>query len=152
MSDNKRELNGGEAGSPGFDNTTNTGESLSRAFTVPEVDHPSQDSASREAVGAPHVLHSEEIIVEHLDELPDVENVEELIGEGHVYDEETAGALVALMFAKAHQEDDTIEAPEHEPQETEEPRENPTPSPRVKKKRMQKQALKALQSLYCLQT
>ena len=97
MSDNKRELNNsGEAGSPGFDNTADAEESLSRAFTAPEVDHPSQNSASREAVEAPYVLHSEEIVVEHLDELPDVENVEELIGEGHVYDEETAGAIFAF--------------------------------------------------------
>jgi hypothetical protein len=38
----------------------------------------------------------------HLDVLPDIDNVEELIGDGRVYDEETAGALAALMFAKEH--------------------------------------------------
>ena len=44
-------------------------------------------------------------IPEHLDELPDIENVEEYVGEDHVYDEETAGALAALMFSKMHPEE-----------------------------------------------
>ena len=50
-------------------------------------------------------IYGEEITPEHLDELPDIENVEDYVGDGHVYDEETAGALVALMFAKEHREE-----------------------------------------------
>ena len=42
---------------------------------------------------------------EHLDELPDMENVEDFVGGDRVYDEETAGALAALMFAKNHPEE-----------------------------------------------
>ena len=60
---------------------------------------------------------SRDIVPEHLDELPDMDNVEELVGEGHVYDEETAGALVALMFAKQHQDDQPIIAQPSEEQE-----------------------------------
>ena len=43
-----------------------------------------------------------DVLPRHLDVLPDIDNVEELIGDGRVYDEETAGALAALMFAKEH--------------------------------------------------
>ena len=85
------------------------------------------------------------IVPEHLDELPDIENVEDYVGDGHVYDEETAGALVALMFAKEHRdeeldgelpqddfaEDFVIDTP-YEPQKVEatyEEPEPPTPQP-----------------------
>ena len=48
-----------------------------------------------------------EIVPEHPDELPDIDKVEDFVGGDRVYDEETAGALAALMFAKAHPEEES---------------------------------------------
>ena len=136
MSDNKRELNNGvDSSSPELGNPADVGEGLSGAFADSARPESSQIAPSYEGGGSTYILHSEEIVVEHLDELPDVEHVEELIGEGHVYDEETAGALVALMFAKTHRDDDTLPIPEYESQIPEEsqkpeaPHENPVTQP-----------------------
>ena len=64
-------------------------------------------------------IHAAEIVPEHLDRLPDLDHVEEYVGGEHVYDEETAGALVALMFAKTHQEPEQYVPPKREETVTE---------------------------------
>ena len=101
MTDDKRELNNGEdAVASGFGaSDTDLSADAFGAF-------PTDGESDTDGSYSSDPLHREEIVTEHLEELPDVENVEELIGYGHVYDESTAGALVALMFAKEHQSEE----------------------------------------------
>ena len=88
MADDKRKLNSGADGE-------------AFPFIAEELD------GFGSAAGDAHseTVYGEEIVPEHLDELPDIDNVEDYVGEDRVYDEETAGALVALMFAKEHREE-----------------------------------------------
>ena len=112
MSDDKRELNNGEGAVASGFGASDSGSSS--GFGASDTDlsvgafgaFPADGESDTDGSYSSDPLHREEIVTEHLDELPDVENVEELIGDGHVYDEETAGALVALMFAKTHKDDE----------------------------------------------
>ena len=98
MTDEKREL----------ENTENHG---AGEFGSPRGEESGARSDAFGGFGGSHseTVYGEEIVPEHLDELPDIENVEDYVGGDHVYDEETAGALVALMFAKEHREELDLE-------------------------------------------
>lgn len=125
MMDDKRELNNGEE--PLASDFVSPGNSESAGH----ISFGADDSISRgsEAQSGIGQAIAPEIVPEHLDELPDIENVEDYVGEDHVYDEETAGALVALMFAKRQREEGDDEDPsEHRDARDQRSREAPTPS------------------------
>ena len=148
MFDDKRELNESEeslASGFGADGSLSedTASPNDGAFSGGGFVSPSGSS------GGVREIHAEEIVPEHLDVLPDIDHVEEYVGGDHVYDEETAGALVALMFAKTHQEPEQYTPPKATAAEPMPVREeapppssgNPIEQPKKKKKKKKKSKL-----------
>ena len=116
MSDENRDLENSEGEADGA-----FGADVASGFGAPDDGASDSSAGAADRGGATfgggfgttrsETIYGEEILPEHLDELPDIENVEDYVGEGHVYDEETAGALVALMFAKTHAEPEQYTPP-----------------------------------------